>query len=393
MKTVIKLFVFALMSAIVASFTGSTIVGAAVGLAIVSMLIPKSKSGFAYMAIAPQDARNVFTKTMIKVYLEKVSVPGFLRSFFPVIETMSKLISIEVQRNSEKVAVDVERGTAGNRNKMSLSTEKIFKPPFYWEYFDANELELYDIAIGQQDPSTIANLGRAMAEKLFKIRQKIERAYELQCAQVLETGIVQLEAGVNINFKRKADSLVDLTATPWTTGTNDPYTDLETGATFIRTEGKSNGTVFNLIFGSEVLSAFLNNDIVKERADIRNFKLDNINKPQKNSTGGTLHGEISFGAYTGRIWTYPEFHDNDAGVSVAYVNPKKVIMLPENPNFNLVFAAVPQLMVKGRVKQQGAFMVQEFLDERLATHEVNLKSAGVALPIAVDTIWTGQPVA
>ena len=48
-----------------------------------------------------------------------VNVPSFLRSFFPVKTTASKYVSIEVQRGTEYAAVDVLRGTDGNRNTFS----------------------------------------------------------------------------------------------------------------------------------------------------------------------------------------------------------------------------------------------------------------------------------
>lgn len=395
MKSIFKLSVFALVTFMVSTFAGSTITGTAVGLSAASFLMPSSTPGVVFMAIPIQDARNLFTKMIVAVYKEQVATTSFLRSFFPTKEVMSKEISIEVQRGFEKVAVDVERGTNGNRNTFSKSTEKSFVPPFYWEYLTANEHRLYDVAIGMMNTNSFSQMTAELASDLFELRQKIERAYELQCAQVLETGIVQLNAGVNIDFKRKSASLVDLGAgNYWTTGTVSPYDTLELGAKFIRQVGKSQGSVYNVIMGSEALSAFLDNTIVKERADIRHFSLDGVRAPQRNSVGGTLHGEVSAGAYTFRIWTYPEYYDNAAGDSTAYVNEKKIIILPEAPKFTLTFGAVPQLIGEGgSVPQKGAYLIQDFVDERATSHEMHIKSAGVAIPVAVDQIWTGQVVA
>ena len=392
MKNIFTLLVFGFVTAIVATFSGSSMTGSAVGLASASFLMPSS-TGIAYMAIPIQDARSLFTKMVVAVYKEQVSTTSFLRSFFPTKETMSKEISIEVQRGFEKVAVDVERGTNGNRNTFSKSTEKSFVPPFYWEYLTANEHRLYDVAIGMRDSNSFSELASQTAMDLFALRQKIERAYELQCSQVFDTGIVQLNAGVNIDFKRKAASLVDLSANPWTTGTNDPYKDLENGAKFIRQVGKSQGGVYNVIMGSKALSAFLSNTIVKERADIRNFSLDSVRAPQRNSVGGTLHGEVTAGAYTFRIWTYAEYYDDANGNSTPYINESKIIILPEAPKFNLTFGAVPQLIENGAVPQKGAYLIQDFIDQRATTHEVHIKSAGVAIPVAIDQLYTAKVVA
>jgi hypothetical protein len=345
--------------------------------------------------IASSDARALFTKMLVDVYKERTAPTSFLRSFFTVKEEVTKELSIEVQRGTEKIAVDVERGTEGNRNKFSRSTEKIFVPPYYREYFDATELSLYDRLFGSTeiDDGIFTAFLEQVAEKLRLLQDKIERAYEVQCSQVLETGIVTLNAGINIDFKRKAASLIDNSGTPWTTGANDPYADLEEGGNFLRQTGKISGGVINAIMGSSALSAFLNNTIVKDRADVRNFFLDMVRGPQKNSVGAALHGEVSAGSYNFRIWTYPEFYDNSSGVSTPYINAKKVILLPEAPRFVLGFAAVPQLAtVNGGVKK-GAYIVGDYIDERNHKHIFDIRSAGVAIPVAVDQIYTMQVVA
>lgn len=346
-----------------------------------------------------QDARNIFTKKLIAVYKEKLAATAFLRSFFPSVESLTKEISIEVQRNGEPVAVDVHRYSDGNLNKFSKSTEKIFIPPFFYEYIVANDHRLYDVAIAavgtDQGAAMLAALANEMADELFALQQKIERKYELMCAQVLEDGIVQLRADTNIDFKRKAGSLVDPGAgNYWATSSISPYTQLEAGANFLRQTGKAGGGVFNGIFGSQAYAALLNNDIFKERNDLKNISLDAVAPPQRNSLGANFHGEISIGNYKCRIWTYGQFYDDANGVSTSYVDEKKVIMLPENPYFKLAFAAIPQLIDgSGNIPQKGAYVVQEFMDQKHTAHEISIKSAGVPVPVAVDQIYTLKAVA
>lgn len=60
-------------------------------------------------SITTQMARGEFTKKVIDVYKEKPVVTSFLRSFFPEKTSVTKTVSIEVQRGTEKVAVDVAR--------------------------------------------------------------------------------------------------------------------------------------------------------------------------------------------------------------------------------------------------------------------------------------------
>ena len=350
------------------------------------------------MNISALQARAAFTQTRIDEYSERIMPTGFLRSFFPDKVSGGKLLSIEVRRGTEKVAVDVERGTEGNRNSASKSTMKIFLPPYYREYLDAVELDIYDrlfTADGVISGSDFAAFVSELNDEMAMLQAKIERAYELQCAQVLTTGIVQLKQGTNINFKRKAASLVDLGAAGyWDVLTVDPAKSLENGANFLRTVGKSQGSTINAIVGSDVLNALLNNPVFQKKADLRRVDLGEISMPQRESTGASLHGQLSAGSYKFNIWTYPEFYDDAAGNSVPYLDTKNVILLHEAPKFKLGFAAVPQLVTTGgAVNTKGAYVFNDYIDQQKSAHIFDIKSAGVAIPTAVDQIYTFKALA
>lgn len=394
MKTIFTLLFTFLASLLVSTtmFAGESLGLSFAGMVGLSLLMPSSVTGMAFETISVTQARGIYTDSMISVFREKIPVMSFLRSFFNVRTTMTKYVSIEVQRGTETVAVDVIRGANGNRNKTTLSSLKTFLPPYFDEYFNANELDVYDLAIGATSPSMMAQLATESAMELSKLRDKIERAVELQCSQVLETGIITLVNGDNIDFKRKAASLVDLGAgNYWTTGTNSPYTTLENGAKFLRETGKSMGSNFNVILGGEALTAFLENDIVQARADIKNFGLDSISSPIKNVPGGSYHGRVSAGSYTFDLWTYPEVYEDANGDIQQYWNPKKICILPEVTGFELAYALVPQL-VNGN-PQTGPYLVQDFIDTRQTAHEIHIKSAPIAIPVKVDQIYTAQVVA
>lgn len=348
--------------------------------------------------IATQDARALFTKALIDVYQERIAPTSFLRSFFPTVVQPTKEVSIEVERGFEKVAVDVVRGTEGNRNQWTLSTEKIFIPPMYREYFDATQLDLYDRVLGSQGNAQaplFAALLNKVSDRLGALQDKIERAIELQCSQVLETGIVTIAAGTNIDYKRKATSLVDKGAGQyWATGSVNPFTDLENAANFLRKTGKSGDGTFNVICGSTALADLLANSTFTTRQNLFNMALDQVVGPQRGALGMTFHGVVTGGSYKFQLWAYPQFYDNTSGVSTSYVNAKKVIVIPTMPRFKTAFAAVPQLISNpGVVPTQGAFVVGEYMDERNTAHIFDIKSAPLAIPVAVDQIYTVQVVA
>jgi len=214
------------------------------------------------MAISQEQFRQLFTQALVQVYREQVAPPGFLRSFFPEQTNLTRYISVEVQRGTEKVAPDLDRAASdGNANSMTRSTQRVIEPPYYWEYLNATDHYLYDQAIGQQTRTAFRQLVRELSLEQAEIRNKIERAYEKQASDVLLDGIVHLKSGDSIDFKRKADSLVDLpnnaNYTDWSSTGFNPRNILDEAGKFLRQSGKVQGSVLNVIMGNEAINAFL----------------------------------------------------------------------------------------------------------------------------------------
>ncbi len=361
------------------------------------------------MSISTADIRGVFTKTLIDVYQERKYPTGFLRSFFPTETVPTKTVSIEVERMGEKIAVDVQRGTEGNRNTFSKSTEKIFEPPYFREYFDMTELDLYDRVLGSQGNAQVPLFKQLLvtaADKLGTLRDKIERAKEYQCSQVLENGILTFKNATTIDFRRKTASIVDLGAgNYWATGSVDPFATLETGCRFIREVGRSGDWIYNAILGRTALTDLLKNTTFLTRQNLFNMALDSVVAPvgTKPAIGATYHGTLTCGSYKVQLWAYPQVYDrpnyDSSGnitsfTTVPYWNDKKVAIIPAQPRFRLAHAAVPMLIGEpGQLPQQGEYVMMEFLDTRKAKHDMDIQSAPVAIPVAVDTIYTAQVAA
>lgn len=357
--------------------------------------------------ISTVDARALFTKALIDVYQERIAPTAFLRSFFPTVAEPTKEISIEVERMGEQIAVDVLRGTEGNRNQFTKSTEKVFLPPFFREYMDATELQLYDRVLGSQGNAQaplFAALLNSVSTRLGYLQDKIERSIELMCSQVLETGVVTLTQGIaaSIDYKRKAASLVDTGGgTYWVTTGVDVFGQIESGCNFLRQVGRSADGMFNLILGSQALTDLLTNSVFLARQNLFNMALDQVQGPMRGANGMTFHGVLTVGSYKVQLWAYPQFYDANTGTvdapvytSTPYINPKKIILLPLTPRFKCAFAAVPQVIGNpGALPTQGAYVMGEYVDERNTAHIFDIKSAPLPIPIAVDTIYTRRVVA
>ncbi len=356
------------------------------------------------MSISTADIRALFTKTLVDVYQERPPVTNFLQSFFPVDTVPTKTFSIEVERMGEKVAIDVVRGTEGNRNTFSRSTEKIFEPPLFREYLDMTELDLYDRVLGSQGNAQLPlfkALVESGADKLAKLVDKIKRAKEIQCAQVLLTGVVTMKYGAtaSIDYKRKATSIVDVSG-DYFAAASDPFATFEKGCNFLRQVGRSGDGTYNAILGSQALANLLKNTIFLTRQNLFNMALDAIIAPAGTRTaeGYTFHGTITCGSYKVQLFAYPQFYDLDNGdgtfTSTPYFDPKQVALVPAKPRFKMVHCAVPMLIGEpGQLPQQGEYVMQEFLDNRRAKHILDVQSAPVAVPVAIDTIYTFKAVA
>ena len=356
------------------------------------------------MALPVQQARGIFTKAYMAAYKERIPVSSFLMSFFTILTFATKTVAIEVQRGTERIAVDVLRGTDGNRNTFSKSTEKEFQPPFYNENFDATSLDRYDVSPfgGNFDGSaaTIGYLASDVADKTLTLKEKIDRAKELQCAQILETGIVELKSGDNIDYKRKAGSMVDLTNDGgyWNVAATDIETQLVHGAEFIRTNGKNGTPEFNLVMSGAAWIALKKSDYFKNNANFDQVKLIDISMPQTTAFGAGYMGRISAGAYIFNVWTYDQiYEESKTGVVTRYWPIDQSFMVPvQGTKFNLVHAGVPAILRDTRNAEFSQFIGQvraeyylnNYVDEKAKAHVFEIFSAPLAVPVTVDMIYT-----
>lgn len=348
------------------------------------------------MAIPASQVRALFTQMLIDVYQERIRTTSFLRSFFPTKKVSTRYVSIEVERMGEKIAVDVVRGTEGNRNIFAKSTQKIFEPPFYREFFDATQLDLYDRVLGSQmgdNSALFAQLMDEVADKLGALQDKIERSQELMCAQILETGIVTTKSGDNIDYKRKAASMVNLGSGQYFIQNADPFEKFAAGAQFLRTVGRSGEAMFVALLGEQAMADLLKNTVFLGRQDLVSLRLDLVREPIRNSVGAAYHGTITARSWQIQLWTYPQFYDDATDTTTTYWNTKKVAMFPSNPRFKMAFAAVPQLIEPGgKAPVQEAYVVGNFRNKRKAVDEFDIQTAPLPIPTAVDQIYTFQAV-
>jgi uncharacterized alkaline shock family protein YloU len=353
------------------------------------------------MLISTADARGLVTKKLVQVYSTRKAPTKMFSSFFKKVETGTLAVSIEVQRGTDIIAIDVERGTEGNRNKFDSATEKLFTPPFFNEFFDVTEVNLYDnlFVDSYVDMDVVAKFINNIADKYMQLQDKIERSIEKLCADALEYGTIQLYDGTLIPFGRKAGSFPN--AGPgnyWANGATDPFAQIRSDVDFVRAEAMIESPVYNLICGSQAFDDLYKNTTFLARQDLVNLKTDNIVSPQLKAPGAYLHGSVTAGSYKVQLWTYTGQYRNKSNVLVPYMNPKKTILLPETTDFTLAFGGIAQIAGDNNessslVIDKRAFSPYKLVDPRKVAIQYGLKSAPIPIITAVDTIVTRTVVA
>ena len=344
--------------------------------------------------------RKSFTQALMGIFSDRVAPKSGFGAFFPSKTSPTKGFSIEVERLGKKIAVDIQRCTDPVKNIFSKSTEKIFVPPMFSESFDFTACEAYDVTFGMgQAPNEITGtrLMDSAANKLQILKDKIERAIELQRAQILQTGIVVLKSGDNVDYKRKAESMVTKTVAgeKWTAPTtSDPIKDLQDGCEFLRSTGRSGASVVNAIMGAAAFNNFMLSTKIQNLSDKRNINRGELNLPQLDGVSGLAYqGQYGAGDFIVNVWTYNETYEDASGTEQRYLDTNKVVMLPTDFQGFTGHGALPQ--VQGNSTSgftlgmtEAEFEAHDVIDQVRMTWEYILNCAPLAVPVSVDRIYT-----
>lgn len=346
---------------------------------------------------------GVDTKKMIKFFsdAELTEPKTFISSMFgkaPGVTDYSdtETVSIEVERDGERIASDVVRGGTGNLNTIGRSTEKIYIPPFYDECSITNAFKLNKRMPGES-PAQAAQVNRTarllynITETLMRMRKKIVRAIELMGVQALWDGQITLKNGESILFYRKASHNID-PVYPWTDQTNgDPIADMAAACYVVRIDGKVKSNV--ALMSESAFSMFVNHQKVLAYLDNRRIEPGFIRPAIDETEGITYQGWINVGDYRLDIYTYPEYYQDDTGTYYAYIPDDTVLIMSTNTRLDKSFGALSLL---DRAKQsmsaigirvpmvvQGDF-IPYFKEEGMNAVRVGIQSAPLLIPTQID---------
>ena len=293
------------------------------------------------------------TLRMIRAYIQMATPTLFLTGFFQAPAQNfynSEEIEIDIIRSEEDVAIVIQDISAGYRmNSEDIYTNKRLKAPVFKEAGVLNAFDLIKREAGQdpfEDPNFQAN-AIVRAFKIFrKTDDKIRRAIELQCSQVLQTGTATMidSSGASlftIDYSPKATHF-PTSGTAWDQAGDDKLGDLNSLAEVIRGDGLGNPN--KLLFGGTALNSFFQDTAVQAQLDNRRISRGEI-ASQMRGQGGIFHGTIWIGNYEFEIWSYTgRYKHPQTGVSTPYIDPAKVIMLSDNSRLDATYGAIPRIV-------------------------------------------------
>ena len=358
------------------------------------------------MAISIIDHSKAIASKIVGKFEETIPVRSGFGDWFPEETTPTLEVDVEVQRGTDDIAIDVVRFTEGNKNKMSKITEHKYQPPYFKEDYDFQRDQVYmnTIALGVGMESAQVNQVIAMnaLKAVNKNRAKIERAIRKQQADVLQDGIVRLSNGDNIDYRRKAESMVNVSVggNYWgTSATATPMIDIRKGMDFLRDVGQSGGSAVNVVMRSKAYEAMIKTDEIKTQGVNTIIRRVDIGMPEFNGVSGfSFKGQIDGGDFAVNLWTYNEKYTDANGATQHYLAENQVVMMPDDFQGKTVYgglAIMRQANVNGTTVmvpgvQEAMYLVRGYSDEKLMSSTLELQSAPLVIPFTIDKIYTMQ---
>jgi hypothetical protein len=282
---------------------------------------------------------DLVRRTMLEAFKERHVPTGFFSNMFKTQEsyiTSTLKVDIDIKRSGNPYAVDVHRNSGGNFNKSSKFNSKEFEPPYFDEYESLNAYEIFNRQVGVQpySDSDIADIVSSVREKEQNLIDKIERAKEKMCSDILFSGAATFVNNTSVDYVMKATHQISVTA--WSGSTaKQAVLDLIGAANVIRKDsGAVKTNTFNVILGETSRSELM----ALLAATTSEYKMDVLGLADFQKTlqmgidGATFLGKIAGGAFNFLFWSYPQFYTiptgfglGSEGTQAAYVPAEQVL--------------------------------------------------------------------
>jgi len=351
-------------------------------------------------------------KFMASAFRQEPDPTSFLSDMFMTTERdifEGEVVEIDSVRGNEEYAVDVTPYSSGRGNQVTLFTRKEYTPPAYDELTYLTVKELGKVQPGKTEYQLTSDFANLVVDRQIPLRNKILRGREMLCRDALFLGKITLINGDVIDFKQKASHQY-VVPLAWTNSTANPLNDFSIVGDRVRKNGKK--TIADAVFGRQSIQDFLNNDIVKAQADLKQIERFAMTSPLAEQDGSKYHGTFSADDYKINVWTYPQFVTVPTGFSlpnegtdVPYIPTDKIVVLADAPDFRLFYAANPVLvpaspqlaeftgLSRMPAMARGKMRPYFYLDEEECSLKIGVKSRQLPVPVGIDqfAIMTTTP--
>ena len=358
---------------------------------------------------------DIGTKHMMAMYDQMAPMPSYFASMFDAREDTiynSDTVEIDIEREDEDVSVvlsDISTGV--HLNTFDKFTNKEFTPPAVGEGFTVTASELQKRMPGDTPFESVvyqANANTLAMKRMALINKKILRHMNLQAAQVMQTGKLDLvgKSGTSeflLDFKPKATHFPQVTIS-WGAVGATPLDDLEALIEVIITDGK--GVPDRIDMGANAFKNFINEDGVQKLFDNRRIDQGSITGVGRDR-GAVRRGRIAVGQYELEVYTCGErYKDPDTGNIIPFLGTNNVIMRDTQARMDATFGGVPFVAkperralryLPARVTRTGAGGValwpNAFISENNKYIQGEVYTRPLMIPVAIDTFGCLNTVA
>lgn len=352
------------------------------------------------MSIGREQVQESYYQAVIAKFKQGTTVPGLFRSFFTTKTTTDLYVATTFQKLKGFASAQISSGGDPNRNKFSQKAIDIYEPPEHAESLDISADErYYKVFNGDRAPSVINPFIEWTDKGLQELKKQIERAKEIQCAQVIENGIVGIKHDKNITYQRDAESLVDLGSGGYWDNTDAPIEkQLSDAIRKMKIRAGLSTNQFIIGMSDEAWIALKNTDFYKREGTFMNFDTSQVKFPQVNAAGATAVAKMTIGGSTCFIFTTDDTYvDKEDGLVKRIWNSQKIFIIPKSGyEFNLAHAGIKAIFKNKKSvympKYLGTIGSEYWIDnsvpERGDAHNIVISSKPLAVPVTNDMITT-----
>lgn len=313
-------------------------------------------------------------------------------------------IQMDVTRHVRLIANDVALGSGvGNQNNVGVFTNKEYTPPLYWEETPVSAGQLNKRLPGI-DPFTSTGKAQALAYWLAEAQafnaHKILNAIELMAAQALQTGIITLNNGGQIDFGKKS-TLNLVPSTKWDQNGGTPEADFKTICERVYQASKRKPTV--ALFGTVAWNHFVTRMAAKYN-NSPDFIKPGLIQMDEAMEGATFNGRWTLGTFALDLYVIDDFYEtngatiNDPTTKVPYMTADKVIVMNPQARLTKAFAATEILpQWESDYIERGLPIVPEFSQAAMTPFAypkppsvwmAGVQSRPLTIPTEIDSIGT-----